>query len=58
MFVIFAAYWLIGIPFGAYLCFYANFSLYGIWIGIVAALIFVGSVLSFRFNKLSKDFIE
>ncbi|MFH0735166.1 MAG: MATE family efflux transporter [bacterium] len=58
MFVIFAAYWLIGIPFGAYLCFYANFSLYGIWIGIVAALIFVGSVLFLRFNKLSKDFIE
>ncbi len=58
MFVIFAAYWIIGIPFGAYLCFYANFGLYGIWIGIVAALIFVGSVLFFRFNKLSKDFVE
>lgn len=40
-----AAYWFIGLPAGAVLCFHFGLGALGIWIGLCAGLIMIGSVL-------------
>jgi len=41
----FTAYWLIGLPLGAWLCFYRGWGAVGLWSGLSLALILIGIVL-------------
>ena len=41
----FLAYWVIGLPLGAWLCFRRNLGAIGLWIGLSLALILIGIVL-------------
>jgi MATE family multidrug resistance protein len=41
----FSAYWLIGFPLGAYLCFRRGWGVFGLWTGLSFALILIGCVL-------------
>jgi multidrug resistance protein, MATE family len=41
----FCAYWLMGLPFGAWLCFSRHWGPLGLWIGLSAALILIGILL-------------
>jgi MATE family multidrug resistance protein len=41
----FTAYWVIGMPLGAWLCFRRNWGAFGIWSGLSLALILIGIVL-------------
>jgi MATE family multidrug resistance protein len=45
MFANFIAYWLIGIPFGCFLCFYLDWGALGIWIGLCVGLMIIGAAL-------------
>jgi len=52
--VTFIAYWLVGIPLGAWLAFYGGLNVQGIWIGLSVGLATSASLLSFRFMKKTK----
>ena len=41
----FVCYWLIGLPIGAYLCFARGWGAAGLWAGLCAALVVIGSLL-------------
>jgi multidrug resistance protein, MATE family len=41
----FAAYWIIGLPLGAWLCFTRGWGAFGLWAGLSLALILIGIVL-------------
>jgi MATE family multidrug resistance protein len=41
----FCAYWLMGLPFGAWLCFRWHWGVLGLWIGLSASLILIGILL-------------
>lgn len=41
----FSAYWLIGLPLGAYLCFRQHWGALGLWIGLSLSLILIGILL-------------
>jgi MATE family, multidrug efflux pump len=41
----FTAYWVIGLPLGAYLCFRRGWGAFGLWAGLSLALILIGIVL-------------
>ena len=41
----FCAYWLMGLPFGAWLCFRQHWGPLGLWIGLSASLILIGILL-------------
>jgi MATE family multidrug resistance protein len=43
----FTAYWLIGLPLGAWLCFRLGWGAFGLWAGLSLALILIGIVLLF-----------
>jgi len=45
MFAILVAYWLIGLPVGALLCFPFGRGALGIWIGLCVGLVIIGSAL-------------
>jgi MATE family multidrug resistance protein len=40
------AYWVIGLPLGALLCFKLRWGAVGMWIGLCVALVLIGSVLA------------
>ena len=46
----FTAYWVIGLPLGAWLCFARNWGAFGIWSGLSLALILIGIVLLFAWR--------
>ena len=46
----FMAYWVIGLPLGAWLCFGRNWGGFGIWSGLSLALILIGIVLLFAWR--------
>jgi MATE family multidrug resistance protein len=41
----FTAYWVIGLPLGAWLCFSRGWGAFGLWAGLSLALILIGMVL-------------
>jgi MATE family multidrug resistance protein len=41
----FSAYWLMGLPLGAYLCFRRHLGALGLWIGLSLSLILIGILL-------------
>ena len=48
----FTAYWVIGLPLGAWLCFARNWGAFGIWSGLSLALILIGIVLLFAWRRM------
>ncbi len=51
MFCHFTAYWIIGLPLGAWLCFYHGWGAFGLWSGLSLALILIGIVLLFAWRR-------
>ena len=47
----FTAYWIIGLPLGAWLCFRRGWGALGLWIGLSLALILIGVVLLFVWRR-------
>ena len=47
------AYWLLGLPFGYWLCFERDLGPKGLWIGIIVGLTAAGLLLAWRFRQLS-----
>jgi MATE family multidrug resistance protein len=47
----FVAYWLIGLPVGYFLCFKLGWGAVGVWIGLCAGLMMIGSVLSLTWHR-------
>jgi multidrug resistance protein, MATE family len=45
------AYWVIGLPLGAWLCFRHNWGAFGLWAGLSLALILIGIVLLFAWRR-------
>jgi MATE family multidrug resistance protein len=43
----FTAYWIIGLPLGAWLCFHKGWGAFGLWAGLSLALVLIGIVLLF-----------
>jgi multidrug resistance protein, MATE family len=52
----FTAYWLIGLPLGAWLCFRRNWGALGLWIGLSLALILIGIVLLMVWRRTTLGF--
>jgi len=51
MFCHFTAYWIIGLPLGAWLCFRKGWGAFGLWSGLSLALILIGIVLLFAWRR-------
>ena len=51
MFCDFTAYWIIGLPLGAWLCFRRGWGAFGLWAGLSLALILIGIVLLFVWRR-------
>lgn len=51
MFCHFTAYWIVGMPLGAWLCFQRRWGALGIWSGLSLALILIGIVLLFAWRR-------
>src|SRR5712691_6322768 len=47
----FTAYWVIGLPLGAWLCFRRHWGAFGLWAGLSLALILIGIVLLFAWRR-------
>lgn len=52
--VAFTAYWMLGLPLGAFLAFVLKWEVYGIWVGLTVGLVFASVVLLIRFLRKSK----
>jgi multidrug resistance protein, MATE family len=52
----FTAYWIIGLPLGAWLCFRRNWGALGLWIGLSLALILIGIVLLIVWRRTTRNF--
>jgi MATE family multidrug resistance protein len=44
-------YWALGLPLGLTLCFALHWGVYGLWVGLLAALVVIGSALVTRWNR-------
>ena len=55
MIVTVVAYWLVGLPFGYWLCFHRDFGPTGLWIGIIGGLTVAGVLLTARFHRLTRS---
>jgi MATE family multidrug resistance protein len=51
MFANFAGHWLVGLPLGYVACFWWGWGVQGLWLGLAAGLIGVGTVLLFTWNR-------
>jgi len=51
MYCHFTAYWIIGLPLGAWLCFRRGLGAFGLWAGLSLALILIGIVLLFAWRR-------
>jgi len=54
----FTAYWLIGLPLGAYLCFRLRWGAFGLWAGLSLALILIGIVLLFVWQRRVRQMVH
>ena len=54
----FTAYWIIGLPLGAWLCFRRGWGAFGLWAGLSLALILIGIVLLFVWRKRVRSMVE
>jgi MATE family multidrug resistance protein len=53
----FAAYWIIGLPLGSWLCFYLGWGAFGLWAGLSLALILIGIVLLLVWRKRVRELV-
>ena len=58
MFCHFTAYWIIGLPLGAWLTFRRNMGALGLWVGLSLALILIGIVLLIVWRNTARKFVE
>jgi MATE family multidrug resistance protein len=49
----FIGYWVIGLPLGYWLCFSGNLGVFGVWIGLTIALVFIAMLVLLEWRKLS-----
>jgi MATE family multidrug resistance protein len=54
----FFAYWILGLPFGAWLCFRRHWGAFGLWSGLSLALILIGIVLLFVWRNKVKSLLQ
>ena len=54
----FTAYWIIGLPLGAWLCFRRGWGALGLWIGLSLALILIGIVLLIVWRRATHRFAK
>jgi multidrug resistance protein, MATE family len=54
----FSAYWIIGLPLGAWLCFGRGWGAFGLWAGLSLALILIGIVLLFAWGRTVRKLIS
>jgi multidrug resistance protein, MATE family len=54
----FTAYWIIGLPLGAWLCFRRGWGAFGIWSGLSLALILIGIVLLVAWRRRVREMIS
>src|SRR5215813_11673272 len=52
----FTAYWIVGLPLGAWLCFRRGWGALGLWIGLSLALILIGIVLLVVWRRKTRQF--
>ena len=52
----FAGYWILGLPLGAWLCFSRGLGAPGLWAGLSAGLIAIGSVLAVMWRRAARRF--
>ena len=52
----FTAYWIVGLPLGAWLCFRRGWGALGLWIGLSLALILIGIVLLIVWRRTTGNF--
>jgi len=53
----FFIYWMIGVPVGAYLCFWRGWGALGLWVGLSASLILIGIFLLTFWSRRTKQMI-
>jgi MATE family multidrug resistance protein len=53
----FSAYWLLGVPLGAYLCFRRHWGALGLWVGLSFSLIIIGSLLLFFWQRRTRQLL-
>lgn len=53
-----SAYWLIGLPIGYVLCFRRHWGAVGLWVGLCAALILIGTILLLAWHRKVRTFAE
>ena len=58
MFCHFLAYWVIGLPLGAWLCFRRGWGAVGLWAGLSLALILIGIVLWFVWRRAVRRILD
>ncbi|HYX00078.1 MAG TPA: MATE family efflux transporter, partial [Candidatus Elarobacter sp.] len=58
MFCHFIAYWIIGLPLGAWLCFQRGWGAFGLWAGLSLALILIGIVLLFAWRRTVRRLVH
>jgi multidrug resistance protein, MATE family len=54
----FTAYWIIGLPLGAWLCFRRHWGAFGLWAGLSLALILIGIVLLFAWRRTVRKLMQ
>jgi MATE family multidrug resistance protein len=54
----FTAYWVIGLPLGAYLCFRRGWGAFGLWAGLSLALILIGIVLLLVWQRRVRQMVH
>src|SRR5882762_7244675 len=54
----FTAYWIIGLPLGAWLCFRRHWGAFGLWAGLSLALILIGIVLLFAWRRTVRNLAQ
>jgi MATE family multidrug resistance protein len=54
----FTAYWIIGLPVGAWLCFRRGWGAFGLWAGLSLALILIGIVLLFVWRRMVRRLLS
>ncbi len=52
------AYWVIGLPLGAWLCFHLGWGAFGLWSGLSLALILIGIVLLVTWRRMTRRLIS
>ncbi|HET8923843.1 MAG TPA: MATE family efflux transporter [Candidatus Acidoferrum sp.] len=58
MFCHFTAYWIIGLPLGAWLCFRRGWGAFGLWAGLSLALILIGIVLLLAWRSTVRKLVH